>query len=193
MEPNKDDALIIVDVQNDFLPGGALGVADGDQVVPVLNRYIDRFQHAGLPVFATRDWHPRDHCSFSARGGPWPPHCIAGTPGAEFSPWLKLPADAVIVSKATGADRDAYSGFEGTDLADQLRARGASRLWIGGLATDYCVLGTIRDAIAAGFAVVYLRDASRAVNVVPGDGDAAEREIAALGAASIDLASLPVA
>lgn len=193
MEPNRDDALVIVDVQNDFLPGGALGVADGDQVVPVLNRYIEHFQHAALPVFATRDWHPHDHCSFSAHGGPWPPHCIAGTPGAEFSPWLKLPADAVIVPKATEADRDAYSGFEGTDLAERLRARGVSRLWIGGLATDYCVLGTIRDAIAAGFEVVYLRDASRAVNVAPGDGDVAEREIAALGVSSVDLASLPVA
>ncbi len=190
METRKDDALVIVDVQNDFLPEGALGVPDGDQVVPVLNHYIERFVRAGLPVIATRDWHPPNHCSFTARGGPWPPHCIAGTPGAAFAPWLRLPEDAIVISKATDPDRDAYSGFDGTDLSERLRKLGVGRLWIGGLATDYCVLATVRDAIAAGFAVVYLNDASRAVNVTSGDGDAAEREIAALGAVSIDLASL---
>lgn len=190
METRKDDALVIVDVQNDFLPDGALGVPDGDQVVPVLNHYIERFGRAGLPVIATRDWHPPNHCSFTARGGPWPPHCIAGTSGAAFAPWLRLPADAIVISKATDPDRDAYSGFDGTDLTERLRKLGVGRLWIGGLATDYCVLATVRDAIAAGFAVVYLSDASRAVNVTSGDGDAAEREIAVLGATSLDLASL---
>ncbi len=190
METRNGDALVIVDVQKDFLPDGALGVPDGDQVVPVLNHYIERFRRAGLPVIATRDWHPPNHCSFTARGGPWPPHCVAGTAGADFAPWLRLPDESIVVSKATDPDRDAYSGFDGTGLTERLRTLGVGRLWIGGLATDYCVLATVRDAIAAGFTVVYLSDASRAVNVEPGDGEDAEREIAALGATVLDLASL---
>lgn len=190
METRNGDALVIVDVQKDFLPDGALGVPDGDQVVPVLNHYIERFRRAGLPVIATRDWHPPNHCSFNVRGGPWPPHCVAGTPGADFASWLRLPEDGIIISKATDPDHDAYSGFDGTGLTERLRTLGVKRLWIGGLATDYCVLATIRDAISAGFIVVYLSDASRAVNVGPGDGEAAEREISALGASTLDLASL---
>ncbi len=189
MTPKSGDALVIVDVQNDFLPGGHLGVPGGHEVVPILNCYIDLFGLAGLPVFATRDWHPPDHCSFSARGGPWPPHCIRNTPGAAFAPGLRLPDTAIIISKARDPDQDAYSGFEGTDLAAQLRKHGVSRVWVGGLATDYCVLSTIRDAVAGGFETLWLRDASRAVNAASGDGRAAEREIAALGVPSIDLAT----
>lgn len=169
--------LMVVDVQRDFLPGGALGVRDGDAVVPVLNRYLARFAAQGLPVVFTRDWHPPDHCSFHARGGPWPPHCIAGTPGAGFAPGLALPAHAEIVSKATTAAADAYSGFDHTGLADRLHARGVRRLFIGGLATDYCVQSTTRDGLAAGFSVFVLGDAIRAVDVQPGDG---ERALAAM-------------
>jgi nicotinamidase/pyrazinamidase len=177
VRPEAGDVLMVVDVQRDFLPGGALGVRDGDAVVPVLNRYLARFAAQGLPVVFTRDWHPPDHCSFRARGGPWPPHCIAGTPGAGFAPGLALPAHAEIVSKATTAAADAYSGFDHTGLADRLHARGVRRLFIGGLATDYCVQSTTRDGLAAGFSVFVLGDAIRAVDVQPGDG---ERALAAM-------------
>jgi nicotinamidase/pyrazinamidase len=182
LTPRAGDALLIVDVQNDFLPGGALAVPQGDAVVPVLNRWIARFRDRGLPVVATRDWHPPDHCSFRSRGGPWPEHCVAGTPGARFAPDLELPQDALIVSKATESDREVYSGFQGTDLAERLRALGVRRLFVGGLATDYCVLETVRDALREGFEVVVLRDAVRAVDVNPGDGERALEEMRRLGA-----------
>ena len=185
------DALLIVDVQNDFLPGGSLAVPRGDAVIPPLNRAIERFRHAGLPVYATRDWHPADHCSFREQGGPWPAHCVAGTPGAEITDRLELPSDAQIIDKATTADRDAYSGFEGTDLAERLRDAGVRRLFVGGLATDYCVLNTVRDALAAGFEVLLLGDAVRAVDVNPGDGERALAEMQALGAKVIDSDRLP--
>jgi len=179
------DALIAVDVQNDFLPGGSLAVPQGDAVVPALNRYLAAFAARALPIFATRDWHPADHCSFKAQGGIWPPHCIAGTRGAEFSPALALPPAAVVVSKATTPEADAYSGFGGTDLAARLNAGGVTRLYIGGLATDYCVLNTVRDALAAGFVVLLLADAIRAVDVNAGDGARAEAEMQRLGARAI--------
>lgn len=184
------DALIIVDVQNDFLPGGALAVPDGDAVLPVLNGYITLFERRGLPIFATRDWHPADHCSFRALGGPWPPHCVAFSRGAAFAADLQLPCSAVVVSKAQTAERDAYSGFEGTELEALLRARGASRLLVGGLATDYCVLNTVRDGLARGFQVLLLTDAIRAVGVNPGDGDRALSEMVALGAQPLTLREL---
>lgn len=181
----KDDALLVVDVQCDFLPGGALAVPQGDAVVPVLNRYIAQARQAGVPVFASRDWHPQDHVSFRARGGPWPPHCVAESEGAGFAPGLELPRDAVVVSKATSKDADAYSAFAGTDLAVDLRARGVRRLWIGGLATDYCVLNTVLDARREGFDVLYLEDASRPVEVQPGDGTRAVSRMREAGAVPV--------
>ncbi len=180
--PRTGDALVLVDVQNDFLPSGALAVPRGDEVVAPLNRSIGEFERQGLPIFATRDWHPRDHCSFRAQGGPWPPHCIAGSQGAEFAARLQLPHDVHIISKATRPDTDAYSGFQGTDLAQQLRRLACTRVFIGGLATDYCVRATALDALAAGFEVVVLVDAVRAVDVHPGDGQRALQEIGARGA-----------
>lgn len=171
--PGPGDALVVVDVQNDFLPGGALAVPRGDATIPVLNAWIARFRAAGLPVFATRDWHPPDHCSFQAQGGPWPPHCVAESPGADFAAGLAVPAEAILISKATRPEAEALSGFRGTDLADRLRALGVGRVLVGGLATDYCVRETVLDAIAAGFAVVVLTEAVRAVDVHPGDGDRA--------------------
>jgi len=176
------DALIVVDVQKDFLPGGSLPVRAGDEVVPVLNRYVADFVRAELPVFATRDWHPPGHCSFRERGGPWPPHCVQGTPGAAFVPDLTLPPSAVVVSKGTSPERDAYSGFEGTDLERRLREAGVRRLFVGGLATDYCVLNTVKDALVRGFPTLLLVDAVRAVDVRPGDGRRAEEEMVGLGA-----------
>lgn len=173
IQPTPKDALVIVDVQNDFLPGGKLGVAAGDEVIPVLNRYIDIFNRLSLPIYATRDWHPADHCSFKPQGGIWPPHCVAGSAGARFPATLELPYTATIVSKAATPEKDAYSGFEDTDLAAQLKSRGVERLFIGGLATDYCVLNTVIDALSHGFKVKLLLDAVRAVNLQPGDGRAA--------------------
>lgn len=176
------DALVVTDVQRDFLPGGALAVPHGDEIIPALNRYIAHWRSHALPVVLTRDWHPADHCSFRARGGPWPPHCIAGTPGAAFDPRLDAPASATIVSKATDRDREAYSAFEGTDLEAHLRAVGVRRLFVGGLATEYCVLATVRDALARGFATVVLADAIHPIDVRSGDGRRAEEEMARLGA-----------
>ena len=181
------DALILVDVQNDFCPGGALPVKDGDQVVPVLNRYIDQFRRARLPILATRDWHPEKTTHFKSGGGPWPSHCIQGSKGAQFHPDLKLPADVLIVSAGMGADEDGYSGFLGIDdrgvkLVDLLRERGIERIFVGGLATDYCVKHTVLDGLKEGFKVVLLTDSTRGVNLKPGDSDRAIAEMLQAGA-----------
>ena len=176
------DALLIVDVQRDFLPGGALAVPDGDAVVPVLNRYIALAQVTGMPVIASRDWHPANHCSFTPQGGPWPPHCVAGSEGAQFARELELPAHANVIDKATTQAQDAYSAFSGTMLGQWLRAGGVKRVLVGGLATDYCVLNTVRDALNEGFEVVLLTDAIRAVDVNAGDGARAEAEMRERGA-----------
>ncbi|MCX7250114.1 MAG: nicotinamidase [Burkholderiales bacterium] len=172
------DALLLVDLQRDFLPGGALAVPDGDRVVPVLARYLARFESLGLAICCTRDWHPPDHVSFRSRGGRWPPHCVAGTPGAEFAPGLELPASAQIFSKATEPDAEAYSGFEGTGLAASLRRQGISRLFVGGLAT-------VLDALREGFEVWLLGDAVRAVELEPVDGERALQAMRQAGARRI--------
>ncbi|MEA3278209.1 MAG: nicotinamidase [Pseudomonadota bacterium] len=179
------DTLIIVDVQNDFLSGGSLAVPDGDAVIPVLNRWIDRFREAGLPLFATRDWHPANHCSFLDQGGPWPPHCVVGTEGAEFSPDLTLPPDVRVHSKAMLPEKEAYSDFEDKNFARQLRKLGAKRLFVGGLATDYCVRATVLDALKQGFEAILIEDGVRAVNVAPEDGARALAEMIGAGAQPI--------
>jgi nicotinamidase/pyrazinamidase len=176
------DALVVVDVQNDFLPGGSLAVPRGEEILPVLNRYLQAFAARGLPVFATRDWHPPSHCSFKIRGGLWPVHCLANTPGAAFPAGLSLPSGTVIISKARFIDRDAYSGFDRTELEARLRLANVHRLFVGGLATDYCVLHTVRDALDRGFKVFLLCDAIRAVNLRADDGAKAEAEMLSLGA-----------
>ena len=181
------DALIVVDVQNDFCPGGALAVKDGDQVVAVLNRYSERFARAGLPIFATRDWHPEKTSHFNTAGGPWPPHCVQGSEGAQFHPDLKLPPETVIVSAGMGSDEDGYSGFLGRDdsgakLAELLRQRGIERIFVGGLATDYCVKHTVLDGLNQGFRVVVLTDSVRGVNLQPEDSERAIEEMRRAGA-----------
>jgi len=186
----RGDALIIVDLQRDFLPGGALSVPHGDELVPVVNAYIRLFRDKGLPAIATRDWHPPNHCSFREQGGLWPPHCVQDTLGAQFAPGLELPPDIVIVSKATNFQEEAYSGFEGTDLDGRLRVLGVRCLYVGGLATDYCVLSTVRDALTLGYGVFLLKDAIRAVDANPGDGDRAIEEMVSLGAVPITLDDL---
>jgi nicotinamidase/pyrazinamidase len=176
------DALVVTDVQRDFLPDGALAVPDGDEVIAPLNRYLAEWQARRLPVVLTRDWHPPDHCSFQARGGPWPPHCVAGSPGAAFDRRLAAPPSAIVISKATEREREAYSAFEGTDLESRLRAAGVRRVFVGGLASEYCVLATVRDALARGFGAVVLVDAIRAIEAHPGDGRRATEEMLRLGA-----------
>jgi nicotinamidase/pyrazinamidase len=184
------DALLVVDVQNDFLPGGALGVHGGDAVIAPLNAAIARFRRAGLPIYASRDWHPPGHCSFRSEGGPWPVHCVADTRGAAFAAGLQLPPDVVVISKATDAARDAYSAFDGTDLDDHLRLDGVRRLFVGGLATDYCVRWTVHDALERGYEAVVLRDATRPVEVRAGDGARALRMLRRRGARTVSHAAL---
>lgn len=186
----RKDALLIVDLQNDFLHGGNLPVPEGDEIIPVLNRIIALFSQQSLPVYATRDWHPANHCSFKAQAGPWPPHCVAGSKGAAFSALLELPPNVIVISKATTPEHDAYSGFDGTNLAHHLRAHRIERLFIGGLATDYCVLNTVRDALSLHFKVELLLDAIRPVEVHAGDGQAAIEEMTKLGAEPLRLKDL---
>jgi nicotinamidase/pyrazinamidase len=175
---SRADALIVVDVQRDFCPGGALAVPDGDQVIPAINRLLG--QGDWLTV-ATRDWHPQDHCSFKAGGGIWPVHCVAGTPGAAFHPGLDATRIRQIISKATAKDCEAYSGFQGTELAVLLRGQGIRRVFVCGLATDYCVKATALDARRAGFEVIVLEDAIRGVEVHAGDCAKAIDEMSAAG------------
>lgn len=167
-EPRVGDALLIVDLQNDFLPGGALPVPDGDKVVPVLNHWIERFSAAGLPVMVTRDWHPEKHCSFKPQGGVWPPHCVAGTLGAAFPSSLLLPQTAWVVNKGTQRESDAYSGFSGTDLHWRLHDKAIRRLFIGGLATEYCIAATVNSALSLNYSVYLLLDAVRPIKADDG-------------------------
>jgi nicotinamidase/pyrazinamidase len=191
------DALIIVDVQNDFCPGGALAVSGGDEVVPVLNHAIERFTKAGLPIFATRDWHPEKTNHFKIYGGIWPVHCVQGTRGAEFHAGLELGKDIVVVSAGMVPDEDGYSGFQARDpsgarLAELLQRKGVERIIVGGLATDYCVKHTVLDGLKEGFKVLLLADAIRAVNLKPHDGELAIAEMVRAGAVTIfDFTEIP--
>lgn len=192
-----DTALLIVDVQNDFCPGGALPVPEGDKVVPVLNRAIERFRQVGAPVIASRDWHPEKSTHFAAYGGQWPVHCVQNTEGAAFHPDLRLPDDAIIVSKGRGENEDAYSAFDaraedGTPLESVLKAKEVKRLVVGGLATDYCVRASVLDALERGFEVLVLRDAVRGVDVQPGDSEKALAEMQSKGAKLVALEDVPV-
>lgn len=178
----EGSCLIIVDVQNDFCPGGALGIEEGDQVVPVLNKWIGEFAKKGMPVVYTQDWHPKDHLSFVENGGIWPPHCVQETGGAEFHPDLIVRGK--MCPKGFVSDKEAYSGFDGRldgpngpVLAQWLKEQGVSRIYVGGLATDYCVKATALDGIKNGFEVVVIRDGIRAVDVNQGDGERAIEEM----------------
>jgi nicotinamidase/pyrazinamidase len=178
LEPH--DALLVVDVQNDFCPGGTLPIEDGDRVVPVLNCWIEAARKQGATIVVSRDWHPPGHISFRDSGGPWPAHCLQNTWGAAFHRDLNIPDNVRIVSKGTALDRDEYSGFEPT-LAAELANKGIRRLWIGGLAQDVCVRATVLDALKAGLEVHLIREATRPVNLAPGDGDRALQEMRLAG------------
>ena len=186
-EIRPDDALVIVDVQHDFLPGGALGVTEGQRIFEPIDELAPRFAR----VYATRDWHPADHSSYAQYGGPWPVHCVAETHGAAFDPRLNLENVDVVVDKGTDRLTDGYSGFAATSLESDLREHGVRRVFVCGLATDYCVKETALDAKAAGFDVVVIEDAAAAVNVQPGDEERALQEVRSAGVAvarSSDLA-----
>ena len=183
----KRSALIIVDVQNDFIPGGALPVPDGDKVIEPLNRYIKLFTDLERTIVATRDWHPPNHISFKEYGGIWPPHCIQNSWGAEFHPDLHLPKNTIIISKATEPDKEAYSGFEGTDLHQILKDKGIRRVFVGGLATDYCVKNTVLDALKLGYETILLLDAIKGVDVNEGDSEKAIQEMITEGAIGITI------
>lgn len=177
-----ESALIVVDVQRDFCKGGTLEVPEGDEVVEPLNKYIEVFEKTKNIVIFTRDWHPPDHISFRERGGPWPPHCIKNTRGAEFHPKLNFPSIAIVVSKASERDKEAYSGFENTGLQELLKELRIEKVFVGGLATDYCVKNTVLDALKFGFITYLLVDAIRGVNVNPKDSELAIDEMKKRGA-----------
>ena len=180
-------AVLVVDVQRDFCPGGALAVPGGDRVVPVLNQIVRAARARRLTIYATRDWHPRDSNHFLSGGGAWPVHCVAGSPGARFHPDLRLPKDTRIISTGIESTSDGYSAFEGslndgTALTDDLRRRGITHLIAGGLATDYCVRHSVLDAMRRGWRVTLVTDAIAAVELAPGDGERALADMRAGGA-----------
>ena len=178
-----EGALILVDVQNDFCPGGALAVSGGDQIVPVINKLIPHFSL----VVSTQDWHPANHISFKERGGPWPPHCVQGSHGADLHSDLKTDTISHYFRKASTPNKDDYSEFAGTDdegrtLDEVLKREGVKKLYVAGLATDYCVLETVLDGLKLGYGVYVVADAIKAVNVAPDDGDQALRKMSDEGA-----------
>jgi nicotinamidase/pyrazinamidase len=189
MPEEKKKALIVVDVQNDFCPGGSLAVAQGDEVIAPLNQLMKKFLDRGEPVYKTRDWHLPQTNHFAAYGGIWPFHCIQNTKGAEFHPDLLDDPRITVISKGTDDKADGYSGFDGTNLADSLREAGVSEIWVGGLATDYCVKQTVIDGVRQGFKVKALADSMRAVNVNQGDGAGAIEQMRAVGAEIVGDAS----
>lgn len=187
----QTQCLLMVDVQNDFCPGGSLAVADGDQVVPALNRYVAMFAKRQCPMIASRDWHPARTKHFKDFGGPWPVHCVQNTPGAAFHPSLKLPREAIIVSKGMEPDKDSYSAFQAIDgkgraLLNVLKEAGVRELFIGGLATDYCVKASVLDALQH-FSVRLLIDAIKGVDIHPGDSQKAMDEMFKGGASPVTL------
>lgn len=190
-----DRVLLLVDVQNDFCPGGALPVPEGDRVVGVLNEYVKRFERAGAEVYASRDWHPQVTRHFQNQGGPWPPHCVANTPGAAFHPGLKLPRTAAVVTKGTDPTDHGYSAFEAVDakgrgLGVALKQSRVSTLYVGGLATEYCVRASVMDGLNEGLDVVVLLDAVRGIDVHEGDVARALDEMLRGGARTATLATI---
>lgn len=166
---SSEDALLVVDVQRDFCPGGALPVPEGHRVVDVLNRWIDEALAVGALIVASRDWHPKDHVSFVTRGGPWPVHCVQGTSGAELHPELRLPGGAILISKGQAPDRDEASAFDRTGLDDLLERHGIRRVFVGGLALEVCVRASVLDAIDLGLETHLVVDATRPIDATAGE------------------------
>lgn len=181
-QPDEKSVLLMTDLQVDFCPGGALGVPGGDEIIQTVNDYVRFFHGRRLPIIATRDWHPPNHCSFKEQGGPWPVHCLQTSRGAQFHPDLIVPPGTAIVSKATDPKKDAYSAFDGTTLEERLRDMSVEALYVSGLATDYCVKQTVLDACKLGFRVVVLEDAIHGIDATPGDCQRAIDEMREAGA-----------
>jgi nicotinamidase/pyrazinamidase len=180
-------ALLVVDTHKDFCAGGALAAPGGVEIIPAVNRHVADAGARGMPVYATRDWHPVRTTHFTEYGGNWPPHCVQGTAGAQFHPALQLPPDAIIVNKGDDPQRHGYSAFEGhtsegKTLLEDLRARHITRVYVAGIATDYCVRQSALDALRAGLEVRVLPDAIAGIDVRPGDAQRALDEISAAGA-----------
>ena len=176
----EGDALLVIDVQVDFCPGGSLAVPNGDAIIPALNSKISMAKKGRIPVYASRDWHPLQHLSFVEQGGPWPQHCVQDSNGARFHPQLRLPSETILVSKGTRFDKDQYSAFDETGLAVQLKHKGVRRIWIGGLALEICVKATVLDAIREGFDVIVIANGSR--SLTPEGEIAARSELELTGA-----------
>jgi nicotinamidase/pyrazinamidase len=192
MDMRTKRALLIVDVQNDFCPGGSLGVPEGDKIVPGLNKYIKNFSKKKLPVFASRDWHPIKTKHFKDFGGLWPAHCIYNSKGAQFHPKLKLSKEAILLYKGMDPEKDSYSVFQAEDASGMsfpnlLKVLGVKEIYIGGLATDYCVKSSVIDALKNGFKVKLLMDAIKGVNLKPQDSECAIKEMVKKGAKKITL------
>ncbi len=185
-------ALLVVDVQNDFCPGGSLGIPEGDKIIPAVNKYIKIFSKKKLPIFATRDWHPIRTKHFKDFGGRWPLHCVHNSTGAAFHPKLKLPKEVILLYKGMDPEKDSYSAFQAEDekgrsFLNLLKILSIKEIYIAGLATDYCVKFSTHDAIKQGFKVKILMDAIQGVNLKPGDSERAIKEMVALGAKKIAL------
>ena len=182
LQPDKHSALVLVHLQNDFFPGGALPVEGSHQILPQINQYIAFFQHQASAVMATRDWHPPTHCSFNEHGGPWPPHCVQGSRGAQFHADLHLPNGSLIISVATNPQKESHSGFDGTSLADYLEDRNAKTVYLVGLTTEHWIKQTVMDGLKLGVRMIVLEDAIHGVNLKPEDSEQALREMSAAGA-----------
>lgn len=192
MEEYTGKALLIIDLQNDFCPGGSLAVPEGDKIVGTLNEYIEIFIKQGVTVFISRDWHPKKTKHFKKFGGVWPEHCIQNTKGAEFHPCLKLPDKTIVISKGMDPDKESYSAFGGFDdkgvpFIDLLKKSGIKELYIGGLATDYCVKNSVLDALKLGFGVKLLVDAIKGVDLNKGDSEQAVKEMLKNGAVTMSI------
>lgn len=181
-QPDQHSALLLIDLQNDFFPGGALAVPGADSLITPINTYIKHFSRQGWSILATRDWHPAHHTSFTEQQGPWPAHCVQGSRGAQFHSDLVMPPGMMVISKGTDPRKDARSGFDGTSLADRLEDLHVQTLFVLGLATDYCVKHTVIDGCTHGFRVVLLTDATRGINRQPHDSSTALQEMADVGA-----------
>ena len=185
-----ETCLVVMDVQNDFSEGGILPVKEADKVIEVLNQYVPHFQGIGAPIFAVRDWHPKNHVSFKERGGPWPPHCLQGTKGADLNSDLRLPYGATVVAKGFLVEQDSHSAFTGTDLEARLREKSVKRIFLGGLAIGVSFHKTITHALKAGFEVYLLADATRFLETKRGDSKKFVQELTELGAQKLTLKNL---
>lgn len=192
-QPDQHAALLLVDLQNDFFPGGALAVPGADGLIPLINTYIKHFSRQGWPILATRDWHPANHASFTEQQGPWPVHCVQGSRGAQFHSDLVMPPGMMVISKGTDPKKDAKSGFDGSSLADRLEDLDVQTLFVLGLATDYCVKYTVLDGCTHGFRVVLLTDATKGVNRQPDDFQKALQEMTDAGAVLANIGDIGMA